>query len=47
MPSAPWPLIEISVAAASDDNRSSLRSALLELVAETPGLDFSTDSTTG
>lgn len=47
MPSAPWPLIEISVAAVSDDNRSSLRSALLELVAETPGLDFSTDSTTG
>ncbi|CAO4174727.1 elongation factor G [Methylorubrum extorquens] len=47
MPSAPWPLIEISVAAVSDDNRSGLRSALLELVAETPGLDFSTDSTTG
>jgi translation elongation factor EF-G len=47
MPSAPWLLIEISVAAVSDGNRSSLRSALLELVAETPGLDFSTDSTAG
>ncbi len=47
MPSAPWPLIEISGPAVSDDNRSNLRSALLELVAETPGLDFSTDSTTG